>query len=67
MVALLAAFGAAIWTWSSMPADTAVVVGEQLRERLADGMRSEIQWVIIAVVATILSVVLSIRLMRSRV
>ena len=61
MIALLAAFGVAIWKWSS------VVFDERLREVFVVEIRSEIPWVIVAIAGTIVSVLLSLGLMRRRV
>jgi multidrug efflux pump subunit AcrB len=69
MVALLAAFGMAIWRFIvALNNETSnVLLDEQLRQLFGVGTRSEIQWVIIAIALTIVSVLLPLRLMRGRV
>jgi hypothetical protein len=69
MVALFAAFGVVLWIWISAQSDTTpnASFDEPLRELLAISVRSEIEWVAVAIAATIVSVLLSLRLMRGRV
>jgi hypothetical protein len=69
MVALLAAFGMAIWRFivALNNATSNVLLDEQLRQLSAVGTRSAIQWVIVAIAVTIVSVLLPLRLMRGRV
>ena len=66
MVAALAAFGVATWTWIGARGNATfnILLDQQLRELIAVGTRLEVQWVAIAIVGTILSVFLSVRLMR---
>ena len=69
MVALLAAFGVATWSWIGALGNATpnTLLDKQIRELIAVGTRSEVQWAAIAIVATILSVFFSLRLMRGRV
>lgn len=54
-----------IWKWSTASRDTAsrVLLDGQTRELIV-GITAEIQWVIIVVIGTIVSVALSLRVMR---
>jgi hypothetical protein len=54
-----------IWKWSTASRDTAsrVLLDGQTRELIV-GITAEIQWVIIVVIGTIVSVALSLRVVR---
>jgi hypothetical protein len=66
MFSLLAALGVTIWTWAGRSNTADALFDGALRELPGIGTRPAIQWVTIAVVATIMSVFLSLRLMRGR-
>lgn len=68
LFALLVAFAVAIWNGAGAlndPRATAAFEG-QIRALLAFAMRGEIEWIVFAVVVTVVSTVLPLRLMRSR-
>lgn len=67
-IALLVAFAVVIWDGIGAHSDpsAAAVFDDQLRALLAFVSRAEIQWTALAVVMTIVSAVLPLRLMRGR-
>jgi len=69
VVALLAAYGMATWRFIVALNNKTpnALFDEQLQQLFGVSMRSEIQWVIIAIALTIVSVLLPLRLMRGRV
>jgi hypothetical protein len=69
VVALLAAYGMATWRFIVALNNKTpnVLFDEQLHQLFGVSMRSEIQWVIIAIALTIMSVLLPLRLMRGRI
>ena len=62
-------FGWSIWRFivALNNATSNVLLDEQLGQLSAVGTRSEVQWVIVAIAVTIVSVFLPLRLMRGRV